>query len=154
VVTLSSNSTVAEVWTPYDENGSYEQDNSRTRALAFVSLCRILRRRLPLSAGRRLQTVTRESLDAEIEAARARLDDHPEANPVVGIRNPVERKAMILPGEDASGTLANVGGDVSIVVLARQGLVCTSNWIPAWNCGLARRRHGRRFRWLNWWKGS
>jgi len=62
MATLSSNSTDAEV---------------RTKALAFVTACRILRRRLPLSAGRGPQTVTRESLDAEIAAAKAWLDAHP-----------------------------------------------------------------------------
>jgi hypothetical protein len=77
MATLSSNSTDAEVWAAYDDNASYEADCSRTKALAFVSACRILRRRLPLSAGRGPQTVTRESLDAEISAARAWLDAHP-----------------------------------------------------------------------------
>ena len=74
MATLSSNSTDAEVWAAYDDNASYEEDGSRTKALAFVTACRILRRRLPLSAGRGPQTVTRESLDAEIATARAWLD--------------------------------------------------------------------------------
>jgi len=39
--------------------------------LAFVTACRILRRPLPLSAGRGPQSVTRESLEAEISAAKA-----------------------------------------------------------------------------------
>ena len=77
MATLSSNSTDAEVWAAYDDNASYEENGSRTKALAFVTACRILRRRLPLSAGRGPQTVTRESLDAEIAAARAWLDAHP-----------------------------------------------------------------------------
>jgi len=77
MATRSSNSTDAEVWAAYDDNASYEGVGSRTKALAFVTACRILRRRLPLSAGRGQQTVTRESLDAEISAARAWLDAHP-----------------------------------------------------------------------------
>ena len=67
----------AEVWAAYDDNASYEEDGSRAKALAFVTACRILRRRLPLSAGRGPQSVTRESLDAEISAAKAWLDAHP-----------------------------------------------------------------------------
>ena len=59
---------------------------------------------------------------------------------------------VVLPGEDAPCTLSNVGGRVSIVVSAQQGLVCKSNWIPAWKCGLTLRQHGRRFLCLNWWK--
>ena len=70
MATLSSNSTDAEVWAAYDDNASYEEDGSRAKALAFVTACRILRRRLPLSAGRGPQSVTRESLDAEISAAK------------------------------------------------------------------------------------
>ena len=77
MATLSSNSTDAEVWAAYDDNASFEEDASRAKALAFVTACRILRRRLPLSVGRGQQTITRESLDAEVLAARAWLDAHP-----------------------------------------------------------------------------
>jgi len=55
----------------------HEEDGSRTKALAFFTAFRILRRRLPLSAGRGPQSVTRESLDAEISAAKAWLVAHP-----------------------------------------------------------------------------
>jgi hypothetical protein len=75
MATLSSNSTDAEVWAAYDDNAS--EDGSRAKALAFVTACRILRRRLLLSAGRGSQSVTRESLDAEIAAAKAWLDARP-----------------------------------------------------------------------------
>ena len=61
----------------YDDNAPYEEDGSRTKALAFVTACRILRRRLPLSAGRGPQSVTRESPVAEIAAAKAWIDAHP-----------------------------------------------------------------------------
>ena len=77
MATLSSNSTDAQVLAAYDDNASYEEDGSRTKALAFVTACRILRRRLPLSAARGPQSVTRESLDAEIVAAQQWLDAHP-----------------------------------------------------------------------------
>jgi hypothetical protein len=59
---------------------------------------------------------------------------------------------VVLPGEDAPCTLSNVGGRVSIVVSTQQGVVCKSNWIPAWKCGLTLRQHGRRFLCRNWWK--
>ena len=75
--TLSSSSTDAEVLAAYDDNASYEEDSSRTKAAAFITACRILRRRLPISAGRGPQTFTRESLAAEIEAAQTWLDAHP-----------------------------------------------------------------------------
>jgi hypothetical protein len=52
MATLSSNSTDAEVWAAYDDNASYEEDASRAKALAFVTVGRILRRRIPLSVGR------------------------------------------------------------------------------------------------------
>ena len=77
MATLNGNSTDAEVLAAYDDNASYEEDGSRTKALAFVTACRILRRRLPLSARRGPQTVTRESLEAEIVAAQQWLDAHP-----------------------------------------------------------------------------
>jgi len=77
MATLSSNSTDAEVWAAYDDTASYEEEASRAKALAFVTACRILRRRLPLSAGRGPQSVTRESLDAEIVAAQQWLDANP-----------------------------------------------------------------------------
>jgi hypothetical protein len=70
------NSTDAEVWAAYDDNASYEEDGCRAKAPACVTACRILRR-LPLSAGRGPQTVTRESLEAEIVAAQQWLDAHP-----------------------------------------------------------------------------
>jgi hypothetical protein len=90
MATLSSNSTDAEVWAAYDDNASYEEDASRAKALSFVTACRILRRRLPLSAGRGPQTVTREWLDAEISAAKAWLDAQ---------RDELQR----LPGRDRPG---------------------------------------------------
>jgi len=77
MATLSSNSTDAQVLAAYDDNASYEEDNSRAKADAFITACRILRNRLPLSAGRGPQTFTRESLQAEIEAAQRWKDAHP-----------------------------------------------------------------------------
>lgn len=44
---LSSVSTDAEVWASYDDNASYEEDSSVTKARAFITACRILLRRQP-----------------------------------------------------------------------------------------------------------
>lgn len=44
---LSSASTDAEVWASYDDNASYEEDSSVTKARAFITACRILLRRTP-----------------------------------------------------------------------------------------------------------
>ena len=77
MATLNSRSTDAQVLTAYDDNASYEEDDSRAKAQAFITACRILRSRLPLSAGRGPQTFTRESPQAEIEAAQRWLEAHP-----------------------------------------------------------------------------
>jgi hypothetical protein len=86
MATLSSNSTDAQVLAAYDDNASYEEDNSRAKADAFITACRILRNRLPLSAGRGPQTFTRESLQAEIEAAQRWKDAHPATTGSGGAR--------------------------------------------------------------------
>ena len=77
MATLSSISADAQVLAAYDDNASYEEDGSRTKAAAFITACRILRNRLPLTAGRGPQTFTRESLQAEVEAAQRWLEAHP-----------------------------------------------------------------------------
>jgi hypothetical protein len=77
MATLSSRSTDAEILAAYDDNASYQEDNNRGKADAFITACRILRNRLPLSAGRGSQTFTRESLQAQMEAAQRWKDVHP-----------------------------------------------------------------------------
>jgi hypothetical protein len=44
---LSSSSTDQQVWDAYDDNASYEEDASVTKAKAFITACRILLRRRP-----------------------------------------------------------------------------------------------------------
>ena len=78
--TLSSDSTDAEVWAAYDDNASYQEDVSRAKASAFITACRILARRLPISAGRDGQTVSRESLREEVAAAQAWLAANPASS--------------------------------------------------------------------------
>lgn len=46
---LSSSSTLAQVWAAYEDNASYEEDLSTTKAKAFITACRILLRRTPSS---------------------------------------------------------------------------------------------------------
>lgn len=75
--TLNADSTDAEVWAEYDNNASYEEDSSRAKALAFITACRFLARRLPLSASRNGQSISRESLAAEIQSAQAWLAANP-----------------------------------------------------------------------------
>lgn len=47
---LSSSSTMAQVKAAYDDNASYDVDNSVTECQTFIAACRILLRRLPSSA--------------------------------------------------------------------------------------------------------
>lgn len=75
--TLLASSTDAEIWAAYDNNASYQEDVSRTKAEAFITACRILARRLPMSAGRDGQSVSRESLREEGIQAVAWLAANP-----------------------------------------------------------------------------
>lgn len=74
---LSSSSTDAEVWAAYDDNASYQEDASRSKASAFITACRILARRLPISADRDGQSISRESLREEVAEAMAWLAANP-----------------------------------------------------------------------------
>jgi hypothetical protein len=74
---LTSQSTNAEVWAAYDDNASYEEDGSRTKALAFVTACRIILRRRPASTGRGEQNVSFESIREEMDSARSWLAANP-----------------------------------------------------------------------------
>ena len=77
--TLSRDSSDAEVWASYDDNASYQEDASRSKALAFITACRFLRRRLPISAARDGQSITRESLGEEVAQANAWLAANPSS---------------------------------------------------------------------------
>ena len=131
MATLSSNSTDAEVWAAYGDNASYEGDGSRAKASAFITACRILRNRLPLFAGRGPQSVTRESLDAEISAARAWLDAHPEANPNLEIRKKLEIRSPNVQNGVAAGA-ADCVFVICVFHLARQGRDLTWRDILTW----------------------
>jgi hypothetical protein len=77
MATLTSESTEAEVWAAYDDNASYEEDGSVTKANAFITACRILSRRRPTQIGRGDRSTTLESLRQEIADARAWIAAHP-----------------------------------------------------------------------------
>ncbi|MDX9862468.1 MAG: hypothetical protein RBS99_16275 [Rhodospirillales bacterium] len=77
---LSSLSTDAEVWAAYDDAASYQEDASRTKALTFITACRMLRRRLPINAGRDGQSVSRESLAEEVDQANKWLAANPASS--------------------------------------------------------------------------
>ena len=47
MATLSSSSTDQAVWDAYDDNASYDEDNSAAKAKIFITACRILIRRRP-----------------------------------------------------------------------------------------------------------
>lgn len=68
---LSSASTDAEVWAAYDDNASYAEDNSASKAAAFVTACRILLRRTPKRA--------RQGMRHEVEFDPATLRKELEA---------------------------------------------------------------------------
>lgn len=48
--TLTSASTDSDVWAAYDDNASYDEDGSTTKAKAFRTACRFLLRRQPKRA--------------------------------------------------------------------------------------------------------
>jgi len=75
--TLTGSSTDAAVWAAYDDNASYEEDGSRTKAQAFITACRIIRRRVPSSGGRAGQSISFESLSGEIDVAQKWLAANP-----------------------------------------------------------------------------
>ena len=84
--TLTRDSTDAEVWASYDDNASYQEDASRTKAEAFITACRVLRRRLPISAGRDGQQMTRESLAEEVTQANTWLAANPTSSGSTRVR--------------------------------------------------------------------
>ena len=80
--TLTSSSTDAEVWAAYDDNASYEEDASRTKALAFITACRILIRRRPKRMYRddRGSDFDEVAIREEMQAARRWLSLNPASD--------------------------------------------------------------------------
>jgi hypothetical protein len=79
MATLSSSNSDAEVFASYDDNASYEEDSDRAKALAFITACRLIIRRLPIEF--LLKGVTRKyseaSLRSEIHDAQKWRSDNP-----------------------------------------------------------------------------
>ena len=73
---LTSASTYAEILAAFKDNASYEQDNSRTKALAFITACRFLSLD-PMSAGRGPQSMSRESYLEHMRQAQDWLAGNP-----------------------------------------------------------------------------
>lgn len=69
--TLSSASTDQAVWDSFDDNASFEEDQSATKAAAFVTACRILLRRRPQSTSVDGTTVSFDGGAIEKELMRA-----------------------------------------------------------------------------------
>jgi hypothetical protein len=73
MATVDSSSNLAEVEAAYDDNASYAEDQSTTKARAFVTACRILIRRYPSSQASGDAAVTlpltqiKQELDAAVE---------------------------------------------------------------------------------------
>jgi hypothetical protein len=68
--TLTAASTLAQVEASYDNNASYAEDNSPTKAKAFVTACRFLLRRLPAEGDAGEPPVARgepETMQAELD---------------------------------------------------------------------------------------
>jgi hypothetical protein len=76
-MSLTSASTDAQVWAAYDDNASYEEDGSRSKALAFITACRIILRRRPSMQSRGQMSLTFESIREEMNSARAWLNANP-----------------------------------------------------------------------------
>lgn len=72
--TLTGTSTEAQCWATYDDNASYEEDSSVTKARAFITACRILIRRRPTAIGRGERSTSLESLREELKAAQSWLE--------------------------------------------------------------------------------
>ena len=69
--TLSSSSTDQQVWDSFDDNASFEEDGSASKAAAFVTACRILLRRRPQSTSVDGTTVSFDGGAIEKEMLRA-----------------------------------------------------------------------------------
>jgi len=86
-MSLTSDSTDAQVWAAYDDNASYEEDGSRAKALAFITACRIILRRRPSSMSRSDANFSFESVSSEMTMARKWLIANPDTSSASGRRD-------------------------------------------------------------------
>ncbi len=94
--TLTSSSTLAQIKAAYDDNASYYEDGSVTKAKAFITACRFLLRRIPASASESGQNrvdfdmglIQKEMADAmEFVAANASSSSGSAKARVIGFEN-------------------------------------------------------------------
>lgn len=78
---LNNASTTAQVKASYDDNASYEEDLSVSKAKAFITACIILRRRLPFRESHAGADMTIQSLTEEIAQARQFVSDNDTSDP-------------------------------------------------------------------------
>jgi hypothetical protein len=83
---ITSASTLAEVQAAYDDNASYAEDNSVTKARAYETACRVLLRRLPQQAGRNGTAfmLDKQSLREELATVRSWLSVRNQATGASG----------------------------------------------------------------------
>lgn len=86
MATLSGTSTESECWQEYDDCASYEEDGDRSKALRFITACRILTRRRPTAISRGERSTTLESLQQEAKDARQWLDLNPSTTSATSSR--------------------------------------------------------------------
>lgn len=86
--TLNSSSTDAEVAASYDDNASYAEDNSVSKARAFITACRLLLRRRPSSLSQSGRSVAFDAglIRKEMDEAKDWLSDHSDDEQDAGPR--------------------------------------------------------------------
>jgi hypothetical protein len=67
---LSSSSTLAQIKAAYADNASYEEDDSVSKARAFVTACRLLMLRLPSMA----EQVGHSKIEQDVSQLRKELE--------------------------------------------------------------------------------
>jgi len=74
---VDSSSTNAQVFAAYDDNASYEEDGSVTKAKAFMTAIRIILRRRPQMTLKEQMQISFETLQKELQHAREWLAANP-----------------------------------------------------------------------------
>ena len=71
--TLDSNSTRADVLAAYADNASYQEDNSLTKAKAFITACRLLLS--PKHSAKRSRGANSAEIELDLSLISRQLDD-------------------------------------------------------------------------------
>jgi hypothetical protein len=86
--TINSSSTLAQVEAAYDDNASYVEDSDVAKCRAFITACRILRRKLPLESGTKEVHMRNADLAADIERAESWLNANAPGSTSAGNTGP------------------------------------------------------------------